>query len=240
MILSLLVNDLVKIPDDFILILDDFHLIRTPAIHQSLSFLIDHVPPQFHVLILSRMDPPLPLALLRGRGQLFEIRLAELRFSNDEASSYLNEGMELALSLDTVEALNAKTEGWVAGLQMAAFSMQGRSDTTQFIQSFSGINRYILDYLVEEVLKRQSEVIQNFLIKTSILDIFCSSLCDALMKDTDQKDYFGSQQVLEYLKNSSLFIMPMDDNRYWYRFHHLFADFLRNRLQQSLPNEILP
>jgi LuxR family maltose regulon positive regulatory protein len=237
-ILAALVNDLAQISTPFFLILDDFYLIRNPTIHQSLSFFIDHLPPQFHLLILSRTDPPLKLALLRGRGHLLEIRLAELRFSNDEATAFLNEGMGLTLSLNEIDLLNAKAEGWAAGLQMAGISLQGRSDTTRFIQSFSGSNRYILDYLVEEVLKRQPAAVQDFLVRTSILDIFCSSLCDTLIKNTDQDDIPYSQSILEYLEDSSLFIIPMDDDRIWYRFHRLFADLLKNRLQQRLPNEI--
>ncbi len=237
--LALLINDLAQISTSFILLLDDYHLIRNSEIHKSLSFFLEHAPPSFHLIILSRTDPPLSLALLRGRGQLLEIRLADLRFSDEEAMSYFIEGMGLKLSLDEVEVLNTKTEGWVAGLQMAALSMQRRIDTTQFIQSFSGSNRFILDYLVEEVLKRQSAAIQDFLVRTSILEIFCSSLCDTLFQNMDQKDYHGSQSVLEYLENSSLFIVPMDEDRYWYRYHNLFADLLKNRLQQSLPNEII-
>lgn len=237
-ILAPLVNELAQISTPFFLILDDFHHIRNPAIHQSLSFFIDHLPPQFHLLILSRVDPPLQLALLRGRGYLLEVRLVELRFSNDEAIAYLNAGMGLTLSLEEVEALNAKAEGWAAGLQMAGLSLQGRSDATQFIRSFSGSNRYILDYLVEEVLKRQPREVQDFLVKTSILNIFCSSLCDALVKKTNQDITPGSQSILEYLEDSNLFIIPMDDDRTWYRFHHLFADLLKNRLQHRFPNEL--
>jgi ATP/maltotriose-dependent transcriptional regulator MalT len=237
--LPLLINELAQISTPFILVLDDYHLIRNPDIHSSLSFFLEHSPSSFHVIILSRTDPPLSLALLRGRGQLLEIRMKDLRFSDEEATTYLKEEIGLSLSQNAVNALNTKTEGWAAGLQMAALSMQGVSDTTLFIQSFSGSNRFILDYLVEEVLKRQPEAIQDFLVRTSILEIFCNSLCNALIHETYQKDDYGSQLMLEYLENSNLFIVPLDDDRYWYRYHNLFADLLKKRLQLCLPGEII-
>lgn len=246
-ILASLVNDLAQIPHAFILILDDFHLVRNPAIHRSLSFFIEHLPPQFHVMIASRTDPPLPLALLRGRGQLLEIRLAELRFSNEEAAAYLNQGMKLGLSLQAVDTLNTKTEGWAAGLQMAALSMQGRPDSSQFVQTFSGSNRYILEYLLEEVLNRQPEDVKEFLLHTSILERLCASLCEAVIGESDSLIPYplspgflspvpsSCQEMIEFLERSNLFLIPMDEEKLWYRYHHLFAEILRAKLAQSDP-----
>jgi ATP/maltotriose-dependent transcriptional regulator MalT len=232
-ILSLLVNDMAKIPDDLILALDDFHHIRTPAIYQSLSFLIDHAPPQFHVLILSRTDPPLPLALLRGRGQLLEIRLADLRFSNEEAAIYLNERLRLSLTEMDVAALNTKTEGWAAGIQMAGISLMGRNDASQFVQIFSGSNRYILDYLTDEILNRQPGDVQTFLLQTSILEQFSASLCDAVVGGSG-----NARALLEQLETANLFLVPLDQERRWYRYHHLFAEILRLKLAQNSPEVI--
>jgi ATP/maltotriose-dependent transcriptional regulator MalT len=232
-ILSLLVNDLVEIPDDFILILDDFHLIRTPVIHQSLSYLIEHAPSNFHVLILSRVDPPLPLALLRGRGQLLEIRLSDLRFSNKEALTYLNDHMRLTLQEGDVVTLNTKTEGWAAGLQMAGISLHGRYDASLFIQTFSGSNRYILDYLTDEILDRQPAEIQTFLMQTSILENLSAPLCDAVIDAPG-----ASQAVLEQLERNNLFLMPLDQERRWFRYHHLFAEILRLKLSQTDPSRV--
>jgi LuxR family maltose regulon positive regulatory protein len=226
-ILASLVNNLVMLSTPFILILDDYHLIRSAEIHKSLSFFIEHMPPQFHLVILSRTDPPLPLALLRGRGQLLELRMADLRFSNEEATIYLNEGMKLALLPEAVNLLNTKTEGWAAGLQMAALSMQGRQDTSQFIESFSASNRYILDYLVEEVLNRLTEDIQEFLLRTSILDRLNGPLCDAV---TGRQD---SRAMLNALERANLFILPLDSRREWFRYHHLFGELLRRRFLQT-------
>ncbi len=227
-ILVLLVNELVQIPNPFILILDDLHLVRNPEIHRSLSFVIDHVPSQFHVMVLSRTDPPLPLALLRGRGQLLEIRLSDLRFSSEEAQAYLNEGMKLALPSPAVNTLNDKTEGWIAGLQMAALSLQGNQDNTRFVQSFSGSNRYVLEYLVEEVLNRQPQDVKEFLLSTSILDRLCGPLCDAVLDSA-----YHSQSLLEFLEHANLFLIPLDEEQHWYRYHQLFSDLLRKRREQE-------
>jgi LuxR family transcriptional regulator, maltose regulon positive regulatory protein len=243
--LAALVNDLVQISHPFILILDDYHLIRNPVIHQSLSFFIEHIPPQFHLILVSRTDPPLPLALLRGRGQLLEFRLSDLRFSMKDADAYLNAGMGLNLAAAWVNTLNQKAEGWIAGLQMAALSLreaasiQDHEKMERFIASFSGSNRYILDYLIEEVLVQQPEPIQNFLMRTSILDRLCGPLCDALLQGGEPDAQPKAQTVLQYLENSNLFIIPLDDQRYWYRYHHLFTDLLRKRLAQTSP-EIVP
>lgn len=243
--LTALVNDLVQISRPFTLILDDYHLIRNPVIHQSLSFLIEHIPPQFHLILVSRTDPPLPLALLRSRGQLLEFRLSDLRFSVEDTDAYLNAGIGLNLDAVWVNTLNQKTEGWIAGLQMAALSLreaasiQDHQKMASFIASFSGSNRYILDYLIEEVLAQQPEPIQNFLMRTSILDQLCGPLCEALLGGGEPDAQPKAQTVLQYLENSNLFIIPLDDQRYWYRYHHLFTDLLRKRLQQTAP-EIVP
>lgn len=238
--LAALVNDLARLELDWVVILDDYHLVRNPVIHRSLAFLLEHVPPRFHLVLLSRVDPPLPLALMRGRGQLVEIRLTDLRFSGEDAFSYLNTEFGLGLETQLVQSLNQKTEGWIAGLQMAALSLremagaQNREKIADFIVSFSGSNRYILDYLLEEVLNRQPQAIQDFLMRTAILDALCGPLCDALLNDGT-----NAQAVLEALESSNLFIVPLDNQRCWYRYHHLFADLLRKRLLQTAP-EIAP
>jgi LuxR family transcriptional regulator, maltose regulon positive regulatory protein len=231
--LILLLNDLARISTQSILVLDDYHLMRDPEIHKSLSSLIDHLPADCHVLILSRTDPPLPLALLRGRGQLQEIRLADLRFSTEEASAYLNDAMKLALPGIDVETLNVKTEGWAAGLQMAGISMQGRPDKSRFIQTFSGSNRYILDYLTDEILNRQPAQFQTFLLYTSILENMSAPLCEAVVGIPG-----GGQFMLERLDQANLFLIPLDNERRQYRYHHLFSEILQAKLTHSDPKLI--
>ncbi|MGE0539095.1 MAG: LuxR C-terminal-related transcriptional regulator, partial [Dehalococcoidia bacterium] len=198
-------------------------------IHNAVAFLLDHLPPQMHLVIAGRADPPLPLARLRGRGELAELRATDLRFTTDEAAAFLNEVMSLDLTPDDVTALEMRTEGWVVGLQLAALSMQGRDDVPGYIRSFSGDDRYIVDYLVEEVLLRQPDHIRGFLLQTSILDRLCGPLCDAVLLDPAA----SGQATLEYLEHTNLFIVPLDNERHWYRYHHLFADLLRQRLLQS-------
>jgi LuxR family maltose regulon positive regulatory protein len=225
-VLTMLINSLTTIPADFVLVLDDYHVVEQQPIHDALTFLLDHLPPQMHLVIASRADPPLPLARLRTRSQLTELRAADLRFTPDEAAAFLNQAMGLSLSPEDVAALEARTEGWIAGLQLAALSMQGRDDIPGFIAAFTGSQHYILDYLVEEVLQRQPESIQAFLLQTSILERMTGPLCDAL---TDTGD---GQTMLDRLEHANLFIAPLDDERHWYRYHRLFADFLRARLRQ--------
>ena len=241
--LAFLINDLHQISQPCVLVLDDYHLIRSPVIHQSLAFFTEHAPLHMHLLIASRTDPPLPMALLRGRGQLLEIRLSDLRFSDEDADSYLNAHIGLNLNAPSVRALNQKTEGWIAGLQMAALAMQdlgphdhtsGQEKAAGFITSFSGSNRFILDYLIEEVLNRQPEPVQRFLIYTSILDRLCGPLCDALLQGGEEGSS-NAQATLEYLESCNLFIFPMDQQRCWYRYHQLFADLLRKHLAQTAP-----
>jgi LuxR family maltose regulon positive regulatory protein len=242
--LVLLINDLAGISDPLILILDDYHLIRNPALHQSIAFLLEHTPAQFHVILASRTDPPLPLALMRARGQLVEIRLNDLRFSTEDAKSFVNVGMGLKLSAQSIEALNQKTEGWIAGLKMAALSLREAASSgdneriEDLIASFSGSNRYILDYLIEEVLSQQTVEIRNFLLRTSILDRLCAPLCDMLLSGMEGEVPPDSQRALEYLDSSNLFIISLDDQRFWYRYHHLFKELLRKRLSQMDANSV--
>ncbi len=228
-----LINQLVAMPRPVILVLDDYHVIHNPVIHEGLGFLIDNQPDQFHLAIATRADPSLPLARLRGQRALAEIRVEDLRFSVDEIKLFLNEIMALELSAADVEALADRTEGWAVGLVLAAQSMQRHDDRQTFIETFSGSNRYILEYLIEEVLSRQSLAIRRFLLRASILDTLCGPLCDALM------DQNNSQQILRQLQRENLFIIPLDDEGRWFRFHHLFIDLLGNiRRQEFSPEEI--
>jgi len=229
-ILTDLLNEIITIPNDFVLVLDDYHVIDAKSVDQALTFLLEHQPPQMHLVIATREDPTLPLARLRASGQMTELRAADLRFTLTEAAEFLNQIMGLQLSAEDITALETRTEGWIAGLQLAALSMQGQKDTASFIQSFTGSHHFVMDYLVEEVLKRQSESIQTFLLNTSILNRLCGPLCDAVLLDAAA----SGQQTLEYLERANLFIIPLDDERRWYRYHHLFADLLRQRLHQSL------
>src|SRR6266566_5219477 len=227
-ILAALLNEITAIPDNFVLVLDDYHVIDAKAIDQALTFLLEHQPPQMHLVIATREDPQLPLARLRARDQLTEVRAADLRFSTSEAAEFLNQGMGLNLSAKDITALEARTEGWIAGLQLAAISLQGQQDATNFIRSFTGSHHFVLDYLVEEVLQQQPESIQTFLLRTSILDRLCGSLCDAVLLNPS----VSGQATLEYIEHANLFLVPLDNERRWYRYHQLFADLLRQRLQQ--------
>ncbi len=226
--LTALLNDITTIPGDVVLVLDDYHVLDARPVDDALAFLVEHLPPQVHLVIATREDPALPLARLRARGQLTELRAADLRFTPSEAAGFLHEVMDLDLSADEIAALDARTEGWIAGLQLAAISLQGRSDVAGFIASFAGSHRFVLDYLLEEVLQRQSESVQAFLLRTSILDRLCGPLCDALLPDASA----SGQGTLEHLERANLFIVPLDTERRWYRYHHLFADLLRQRRQQ--------
>ncbi len=227
--MTTLLNEITTIPDNFILVLDDYHVIDAKPVNKAVTFLLEHLPPQIHLVIATREDPPLPLARLRARGQLTELRAADLRFTSTEAADFLNQVMGLSLEADDIAALEARTEGWIAGLQMAAISMRGNPDAASFIKSFTGSHHFVLDYLVEEVLQRQSESIQTFLLRTSILDRLCGPLCDAVLDSPSG----SGQEILEYLERANLFIVPLDNERRWYRYHHLFAELLRQRLHQS-------
>ena len=230
--LTVLLNEFSAVSDPFALVLDDYHLINNSAIHAGLTFLIDHLPSQTHLIISSRADPPLPLARWRAGGILAEIRADNLRFTQEETSVFLTEVLGLPLSSGEVAALAERTEGWIAGLQLAALSMQGRTDLTSFIADFTGSHHYIVDYLTEEILQRQPEPIQSFLLHTSILDQMCSPLCEAVTGRA------GAQETLEYLERANLFLQPLDDERYWYRYHQLFLEMLRARLRRLEPGLI--
>src|SRR5215207_352313 len=229
-ILTSLLNEITTIPDHFVLVLDDYHVIDAKPVDQALTFLLEHQPPQMHLVIATREDPQLPLARLRARGQLTELRAADLCFTHSEAAEFLNRVMGLNLVADDIAALETRTEGWIAGLQLAAISMQGNKDISGFIQSFTGSHHFVMDYLLEEVLQQQSASIHTFLLRTSILKRLCGSLCDAVLRHPAAP----GQETLEYLERANLFLIPLDNERRWYRYHHLFADLLRQRLQRSL------
>src|SRR6266568_2259498 len=228
-ILTALLNEITTIPDNFVFVLDDYHVIEAKAIDHTLTFLVEHLPPQMHLVIVTREDPQLPLARLRARGQLTELRATDLRFTPSEAAGFLNQGMGLNLSTQDIARLSTRTEGWIAGLQLAAISMQGHQDATSFITSFTGSHHFVLDYLLEEVLGQQPESLQTFLLRTSILDRMSGSLCDAVLLTPSG----SGQATLEYIEHANLFLVPLDNERRWYRYHHLFADLLRQRLHQS-------
>ena len=227
--LATLLNDLQPIETGVVLVLDDYHVIDGQDIHAAMAFLVEHLPPQLHLVIASRADPALPLARLRARGDLVEIRAADLRFTTEEAAAYLNEVMGLVLTAEDVAVLEGRTEGWIAALQLAALSMQGREDTAGFIAGFAGDDRYVVDYLVGEVLQRQPDKVRTFLLATSILSRLNGFLCDAV---TGQK---GGTAMLETLDRANLFVVPLDDQRRWFRYHHLFGDMLRARLLDEQP-----
>ena len=237
-VLTQLINEITAIPGSMILVLDDYHLLEAQAIHDDLTFLLEHLPPQMHLVIATREDPPLPLARLRARDRLIELRAADLRFTSPEAAEFLNRVMGLGLSAEDIAALEARTEGWIAGLQLASLALQGtisrqgRKDTTTLIESFTGSHRFVLDYLVEEVLEQQSASVQDFLLQTAILDRLTGSLCDSV---TGQDN---GRATLETLDRGNLFIVPLDEERRWYRYHHLFADLLRQRLHQTQPSRL--
>jgi LuxR family maltose regulon positive regulatory protein len=268
-ILTTLLNEITTTPDHFILVLDDYHTIDAKPIDSALAFLLEHLPPQMHLVIATREDPQLPLARWRARGQLTELRAADLRFTPSEAVEFLNRVMGLKLTAEDIAALETRTEGWIAGLQLAALALQGvaeertisareQKDAAGFIQSFTGSHRFVLDYLVEEVLNQQPEIVQTFLLRTSILERLCAPLCDAVVdpskswnlsslstavpkqptREVDQRANHltlnRSKEILESLERANLFIVPLDSERRWYRYHHLFADLLQQRLRQSL------
>ncbi len=207
-------------------------MIDSKPVDQALTFLLDHLPPQMHLVITTREDPSLPLSRYRVRGQLTELRAADLRFTPEEAAEFLNQMMNLNLSVENIAALETRTEGWIAGLQLAALSMQGREDIASFIQAFTGSHRFVLDYLVEEVLQHQSEHIRSFLLQSAILDRFCAPLCNAVTEREDGKE------MLDVLERNNLFLIPLDDKRQWYRYHHLFADVLQTHLMEAQPDRV--
>src|ERR671916_2225335 len=231
-ILTALLNEINAIPDNFVVVLDDYHLIDARPIDDAFAFLLEHLPPRMHLVVATREDPHLPLSRLRVRGQMSELRAAYLRFTPSEAGEFLKGVMGLSLSAEDIAALEDRTEGWIAGLQLAALSMRGREDVAGFIRAFAGDNRYIVDYLVEEVLQQQPECIRSFLLKTSILDRLSGPLCDAV---TGQEE--GNAR-LEALERGNFFVIPLDDRRHWYRYHHLFAEVLFAHLIQERPDQV--
>lgn len=232
-LLTTLLNDLSRsAAGDIILVLDDYHVIDSRHVQDGMAFLLDHMPPRLHVVIATRADPPLPLARLRARGELIEVRAKDLRFTPGEAAAYLNETMSLRLAPGDVAALEARTEGWIAALQLAALSMQGREDPASFIAGFAGDDRYMLDYLAEEVLHRQGERVRQFLLQTSVLDRLSGPLCDAVTGQGDGK------VMLETLERGNLFLVPLDDRRQWYRYHRLFADVLQVHMKAERPGQV--
>ncbi|HKP52896.1 MAG TPA: AAA family ATPase, partial [Chloroflexia bacterium] len=259
-ILTALLNEIATGPDNLVLVLDDYHVIDARPVDSALTFLLDHLPPQMRLVIATREDPQLPLARSRARDQLTELRVTDLRFTPSEAAGFLNQAMGLNLSAEDIDALETRTEGWIAGLQLAAISLQGHKDATTFVKSFTGSHHFVMDYLVEEVLQQQPESVQTFLLRTSILDRLCGPLCDAVLLDERASKVqrpeskvgratsavgpeslgFGlatGQETLEYLEHANLFIVPLDNERRWYRYHHLFADLLRQRLHQATEDE---
>jgi LuxR family maltose regulon positive regulatory protein len=231
-ILTTLLNEITTIPDSFILVLDDYHLVDSKPVDNILTFLLEHLPTQMHLVITTREDPNLPRARLRARGLLTELRAADLRFTPAEAAEFLNQVMRLNLSDGDVAALEARTEGWIAGLQLAALSLQSREDIASFIRAFTGSHRFVLDYLVEEVLQHQPEPVRSFLLQTAFLERLYAPLCNAV---ADRRD---GKETLEALERSNLFIIPLDDQRQWYRYHPLFAEVLQARLIDEQPDQV--
>ncbi len=231
-ILTALLNEITTVPDHFVLVLDDYHMIDARLVDHALAFLVEHLPPQMHLVIATREDPQLPLARLRARGHLTEVRAADLRFTASEAAAFLKQVMGLSLSAEDIAALEDRTEGWIAGLQLAALSLQGHQDVAGFIQAFAGDHRYIVDYLVEEVLQRQPAPVRSFLLQTSILDRLHGPLCDAV---TGQEE---SNVRLEALERGNFFVVPLDDKHHWYRYHHLFAEVLSAHLLAEQPAQV--
>ena len=231
-ILTVLLNEITTLPGNFVLVLDDYHMIDTKSVDIALSYLVEHLPPQMHLVIATREDPHLPLARLRARSQLTELRAADLRFTASEAAAFLSQGMGLSLSAADIARLSDRTEGWIAGLQLAALSIQGHQDVPGFIRAFAGDHRYIMDYLVEEVLQSQPEPVRCFLLQTAILDRLNGPLCDAVTGLQEGKER------LEALERGNFFVVPLDDRRRWYRYHHLFAEVLCVHLMAEQPNQV--
>ncbi len=234
--LTLLINEIAGRPDPLILVLDDYHVISARGIHEEMAFLLDHQPPKIHLVLISRTDPPLPLARLRAQGRLREIRMADLRFSVEEAAAFLQRVLALPLTVEDVRLLEARTEGWIAGLQLAALSIQGVDDPAAFIRTFSGSHRHLIDYLTEEVLARQPSAVRTFLLRTATLDRLSAPLCAAALagETGDSGPSADPQAMLDYLDRANLFLLPLDNDRRWYRYHHLFADLLRLQARTAI------
>jgi LuxR family maltose regulon positive regulatory protein len=233
-ILASLINSLGMLIEPCVVVLDDYQFITEHAVHETMSYLLDHLPSNVHIMLATRADPPLQLGRLRAHDQLLELRTQSLRFTQEEIAEFLNDVMRLGLSVEDIEALETRTEGWAVGLQMAAILLKDSSNRAKFIQTFSGSHRYVLDYLIQEVLERQPEYVRDFLLKTSILDRFCSELCEAITGQSLEP----AISILDYLERSNLFLIPLDQDRHWYRYHHLFADLLAAQLQRLNPTVI--
>ena len=231
-VVTALVNEFAAAADEVVLVIDDYHVVEAPEVHRSMEFLLDHLPPALHVVLASRSDPPLPLARLRARGQLVELRAGDLRFTSEEAAQLLRTEVGAHLTDPVVATLGDRTEGWAAGLHLAALSLRGRGDVTRFVAEFSGSHRFVLDYLTEEVLERLPGELRTFLLETSVLDRLCGPLCEAVVGRPD------GQQLLESVERASLFLIPLDEERRWWRYHHLFADLLRANLQAQYPHRV--
>ncbi len=237
-ILASLINDLGRIGEPYVLVLDDCQFIVERGVHEALAYLIDHLPTNLHLVMATRADPPIPLGRLRAYGQMLELRTRDLRFTDQEATRFLNDVMRLDLSTEDVQALDSRTEGWVVGLKMAALSLQGRESAREFVRAFSGSHRYVLDYLMEEVLRRLPAHIRTFLLETSFLEKLSGPSCDALMTAEWKSCGLSAQEALEYLETSNLFVVPLDDNKLWYRYHHLFAELLRSQQLRLSPERV--
>jgi len=235
-LLTTLINEIAAAPHPFVLVLDDYHLIHTLPNHQQIAFLLEHQPPQMHLAIATREDPPLPLSRLRARGQMAEVRQTDLRFTPEETADFLRRVAHREISSADAAVLHRRTEGWIAGLQLLALSMRDSDDVQRLVTSFTGSHRYVLDYLIEEVFGQQPPGVQDFLLKTSILDRFTAPLCAAVLKS--QISNLESQSVLEHLDSSNLFIVPLDESRRWYRYHRLFADLLRHHLESESRHDV--
>ena len=233
LIVTRIINDFARLNQSLILVLDDYHLVTDKAIHEAVEFFLDHLPPRLCLVIATRSDPPFALSRLRVRGQLTEVRADLLRFSREEAARFLNERLHLELSSQAIATLEERTEGWIAGLQLAALSLRGRSDKERFVERFAGSHRHLVDYLMDEVLGRQTPEVRLFLQRTSILERFTASLCRAVSEQPD------SSSILRQLVDANLFLIALDDERTWYRYHHLFAEFLRHRLAEAEGEEVL-
>ncbi len=248
-LITALVNEIIQILDRFVLVLDDYHLIHLQAIHAAVAFLLNNLPPNMHLIISSRADPPLPLARLRVRGQLNDLRAADLRFTLDEIAAFFHQVKELSLAADQIQELDKLTEGWGAGLQLASLSLQGLDSTgiARFIRDFTGSHHNLFDYLAEDVLQQQPKEIQHFLLYSSVLSRLCAPLCDAILNkiggeaggDAEntpplQRSSASGQEILEYLEHANLFLVSLDNRRHWYRYHHLFGDFLRQQLTREI------
>ena len=252
-LLTSLINEISEITETILIIFDDYNVINAQPIHDALAFFLNNLPPQVHIVFSGRADPPWPLGQWRARGEMIEIRSNDLRFTLEEATVFLNQALGLQISPETVTALETRTEGWIAGLQLAAISLRGKDDISSFVADFTGSHRFVIDYLVEEVLDQQPGTVQDFLLKTSILERMSADLCDAVVgeiRETRMGIREGipaleaptftrsSQQMLEYLERSNIFLISLDDHLQWYRYHHLFADLLRQRLNVFHPEKV--